>query len=110
MSPPTPKRPWARWYGLQRWRNRARLQLQQHPLCAMCLEHGVVIPANVADHVVPHHGHEQLFWYGELQSLCFAHHNASKQQIETKGFARDVGVDGWPVDANHPVNRLKDRD
>jgi 5-methylcytosine-specific restriction enzyme A len=105
MSSPTPERPWARWYGLQRWRDRARLQLKQHPLCVMCLEHSVVVPASVADHVVPHHGDEQLFWFGELQSLCPSHHNSSKAQIEAKGYTTDIGVDGFPVDDRHPFNR-----
>jgi len=105
MSSPTPERPWAKWYGLQRWRNRARLQLKQHPLCAMCLEHGAVIPANVADHIVPHHGDEKLFWFGKLQSLCASCHSSSKQQLENKGFVNDIGIDGWPSDENHPANR-----
>lgn len=70
----------------------------------MCEEHGVVTLADVADHVVPHHGDEQLFWFGELQSLCYSHHNSTKQQIENKGYVNDIGVDGWPVDSNHPFN------
>ena|SRR6266850_7183578 len=107
MSTPTPERPWARWYGLKRWRDRARRQLQAHPLCAMCLEHGVVIPAQVADHVVPHHGDPQLFWFGELQSVCKDHHDSTKQQIERSGFERTIGVDGWAVDPNHPSNRKR---
>ena len=107
MSSPTPARPWAKWYGLQRWRNRARLQLKQHPLCAMCLEHGVVMPATVAYHVIPHHGDPQLFWFGQLQSLCRDHHNNSKQQLENKGYVNDIGTDGFPVDVNHPFNKLK---
>ena len=109
MSTPTPQRPYARWYGLQRWRRRSALQLKQHPLCAMCLEHGVVVPAQVADHVVEHHGDPHLFWFGDLQSLCKNHHDSSKQQIEHAGFVRDIGTDGFPVDDRHPFNRLKPR-
>lgn len=26
--------------------------------------------------------------------------------IENKGYVNDIGVDGWPIDANHPVNKL----
>ena len=74
-------------------------------MCCMCREHGVVQEANVADHVIPHHGDEQLFWFGRLQSLCHAHHNSSKRQLENKGYVNDIGVDGWPVDRGHPACR-----
>jgi 5-methylcytosine-specific restriction enzyme A len=106
MSTPTEARPWARWYGLSRWRKLARRQLQAHPLCATCLEHGVVVPAQIADHIVPHHGDPQLFWDpANLQSLCKDHHDSSKQQVEHKGYVNDIGVDGWPCDPAHPANR-----
>ena len=92
-------------YGKQRWRNMAKQQLKLEPLCCMCLDHGVVTPAYAADHIVPHHGDEQSFWSGKLQSLCEQHHSGSKQRIEKKGYVNDIGLDGWPVDAGHPVNR-----
>src|SRR6266581_4038708 len=85
-------------YAKQRWRNMSAQQLRREPMCCMCREHGVVQEANVADHVIPHHGDEQLFWFGRLQSLCHAHHNSSKRQLENKGYVNDIGVDGWPVD------------
>jgi 5-methylcytosine-specific restriction protein A len=94
-------------YGKQRWRNRSKNQLSQHPLCRMCTEHGVVTPATIVDHVVPHHGIEQLFWFGELQSLCSDCHKSSKAQLEGKGYVRDIGVDGYPVDPLHPFNATK---
>jgi 5-methylcytosine-specific restriction enzyme A len=106
MPSATPDRPWLPWYDKARWKNRRNLQLQMHPLCAMCLEHSVVMAAEVADHIEPHHGNAQLFWYGPLQSLCTHHHNASKQQLETKGFVDDIGTDGFPVDPNHPFCKL----
>jgi hypothetical protein len=79
----------------------------------MCLvedETNVVI-ATVADHVIPHRGDEQSFWYGELQGLCRRHHNASKQQLETRGYTDDIGSDGWPLDPQHYANtgKLKKR-
>jgi hypothetical protein len=30
-----------RWYGLERWRQRAKAQLRSEPLCALCLAMGV---------------------------------------------------------------------
>jgi 5-methylcytosine-specific restriction protein A len=70
----------------------------------MCLAQNIVNPATVADHIIPHLGDPGLFWHGELQSLCEPHHKGAKQQIETKGFSSEVGLDGWPVDPNHPAN------
>lgn len=107
MATPTVERPWLRWYGTTRWRNRANLQLKEHPLCVMCLDKGIVMAANVADHVEPHHGDQYKFWFGKLQSLCPPHHSSSKSQLEGKGFVNDIGDDGFPVDKLHPFNKLK---
>jgi 5-methylcytosine-specific restriction enzyme A len=94
-----------RWYGTSRWKRRRRQQLREHPLCAMCEAIGRITPASVADHATPHRGDPQLFWFGPLVSLCATHHSGTKQQQETRGYATDVGADGWPTDANHPSNR-----
>jgi 5-methylcytosine-specific restriction enzyme A len=58
-----------------------------------------------ADHVEPHRGSTNLFWFGDLQSLCTAHHSGSKQQEERRGFSTEIGVDGWPTDSKHPVHQ-----
>jgi 5-methylcytosine-specific restriction endonuclease McrA len=86
------------------------LQQPEHRLCVMCLDEGGetnTVIATVADHVVPHKGNEQLFWFGELQGLCRRHHNVSKQQLETKGYTDDISPSGWPCDPNHPANTGK---
>ena len=92
-------------YNSRRWQRRARLQLTKCPLCSMCLARKAVTPATVADHITPHHGDHQLFYFGELQSLCQHCHSSRKKQLETYGYQRDVGVDGWPIDPNHPANK-----
>jgi len=58
---------------------------------------------------VPRQGDSALFWDPKnLQTLCHPHHSSSKQQVEKRGYLKDIGVDGWPVDtANHPVYRHK---
>jgi hypothetical protein len=71
----------------------------------MCLKDGMVTVAQVADHVVPHHGDQDLFWFGKLQSLCHQHHNTTKRELDTKDYSKQIGEDGWPVDRNHPVYR-----
>lgn len=92
------------WYSSKRWQLRRLQQLQHDPLCAMCLKDNQVTAATVADHVVPHRGDPTLFWQGELQSLCSHHHNSHKQQLETKGYTNEIGLDGWPTHPNHPAN------
>lgn len=105
MSTPTIERPWLQWYGKTRWRNRAKYQMQQHPLCVMCLAKGQVVAATTADHVERHNGDPKKFWFGELQSLCTNHHSKSKQQLEVKGYTTDIGVDGFPTDPANPFNK-----
>ena len=96
---------WHHLYNTRRWQRRAKLQIREFPLCSMCLVRNVVTPATVADHITPHHGDHQLFYFGELQSLCQHCHSSRKKQLETYGYQRDVGIDGWPIDPNHPANR-----
>jgi AAA domain len=68
----------------------------------MCLKDGIVRFAEVSDHITPHRGDPALF-EGPLQSLCKFHHDAHKQQNEALGFSPEIGLDGYPVDANHPA-------
>jgi 5-methylcytosine-specific restriction protein A len=97
--------PWHNWYGLQRWKNVRAIFLKQHRLCKFCLEQGVIIPAQVVDHIIPHHGDHVLFWSPDnLQSLCKPCHDSSKQQLEDKGYVNDIAADGWMADPNAPVN------
>lgn len=103
MPSSTPEKPWRSWYSTKRWVERRRYQLRKSPLCAACKENGVVAAANVADHIVPHRGDHNLFWFGELQSLCTSCHQGGKQQLENKGYVSYIGGDGWPIDPKHPV-------
>jgi 5-methylcytosine-specific restriction protein A len=80
-----------------------RAQLQSQPLCEFCLKKNCAIAANVADHVEPHRGDPKKLFEGKLQSLCFVCHDIAKRQEETQGYRAEIGCDGWPVDANHPV-------
>lgn len=90
------------WYRCKRWRDRRALQLRQHPLCKMCEAEGRLEPATVVDHVVPHRGDRQLFFYGEVQSLCATCHDGAKRMVEERGYDTAIGADGFPKDRNHP--------
>lgn len=104
------------WYWSCRWRQRSHAQLREHPLCAMCAKNGLVTAAKVADHIKPHRGVWNEFWLGALQSLCKPCHDAVKTSEENRqynnqerGYALDIGADGWPLDPKHPTYRIKDR-
>ena len=105
-------RPFQYLYNTGRWKKLSRYQLAKEPLCRMCTAQGRIEPAVVADHIKPHRGNVNLFWLGELQSLCLHCHNATKQAAEqsnrqrTKalGHSLDVSSDGWPTDPRHPGN------
>jgi 5-methylcytosine-specific restriction endonuclease McrA len=91
------------WYGLMRWKKRRKVQLRRHPLCKSCLEsRGLVVPAAVVDHVIPHGGDRHKFEFGALQSLCKPCHDSVKHTIEQRGYSTEIGIDGWPIDERHP--------
>ena len=73
----------------------------------MCEAEGITHEATVVDHVVPHRGDYQLYWFGAVQGLCDLHHNSHKKQLERHGFVRDIGADGWPLDPGHAVYRAE---
>lgn len=113
MTKGTFEKPWHQWYGLQRWRNRAALQMKMHPLCVMCESKGETVPAEIADHIIPHRGDYVLFWFGKLQSLCASHHSGDKAILERGGVVKDYRIDidesGWPIDPKHPVYKTANK-
>ena len=85
------------WYNSKRWQQRRAQQLAEFPLCAYCLEREkTVTPARIADHKIPHRGDADLFWNGELQSLCKRHHDSDKKREEHGKVVVYTGLDGWP--------------
>jgi 5-methylcytosine-specific restriction endonuclease McrA len=98
---------WQRFYTTAFWQRRRKLQLIEHPLCKFCLASGKVTAATIADHVEPHRGDRTKFMTGALQSLCQPCHKGRKAQVETQGYADDIGVDGAPIDPRHPWNLLR---
>ena len=87
---------WDAWYSKPRWARIRRHQLLEHPLCAFCLERGIVEPATICDHVEPHHGDVNKFWLGPFISLCKRCHDSGKRLVEIRGF-RFVSI----ADAGH---------
>lgn len=101
---------WTSWYNLHLWRTIRANQLRKEPLCAICLSHGYVTAATIADHDPPHKGVWNAFRTGPLQSLCKPCHDGKwaadlKGYAPKVGYARDVGEDGYPLDPRHPFNQ-----
>jgi 5-methylcytosine-specific restriction enzyme A len=96
--------PWTRWYGHKRWRRMRQQQLDAEPLCVICKRNGKITPANIVDHVERHFGNPEKFWNSKLQSVCRNCHEIRKKFIESRGYDRAIGTDGWPIDPNHPAN------
>ena len=81
-------------------------QLKDHPLCWYCLQVGKLTPADTVDHIRPHRGDEDLFFDSEnLRSLDKFCHDSLAAIKDRVGYAPGVGVDGLPVDPEHPFNR-----
>ena len=98
----------SRLYDTVRWKRFRAWKLQTEPLCRLCSEKGILESATVVDHIVPHRNDPILFWDADnTQSICAPCHDRVKQSEERSGFRRDIGEDGWPMDARHPVNSGK---
>jgi len=96
-------------YDKRRWRRLAKWQLVHDPLCRLCADRGLIVPATVCDHVVPHGGDPNKFWNGARQSLCASCHDGLKQQIERQGYHCEIDITGYPTDLNYPFNAFGPR-
>jgi 5-methylcytosine-specific restriction endonuclease McrA len=68
----------------------------------MCEQQGMLTPATVVDHVIPHRGDMELFWReGNHQALCKLHHDGAKKSEETTGKTRGCDTSGVPIDPSH---------
>ena len=95
-----------RLYDSARWRKIRKFVLNEEPLCAMCLKMGRETAATTVDHIQPHKNEYALFWdINNLQSLCYSCHNATKQMIDVHGYSQAAGIDGQPLDKQHPWNK-----
>lgn len=61
------------------WRREREAELQAEPLCRECLKRGILTPATVRDHIIPHRGDKRLFYDpANRQSLCEPCHNRKR--------------------------------
>lgn len=80
-------------YGTARWqRLRWSVLVRDLFTCAKCQRVVADTSQLVADHITPHRGVIDLFWdAGNLQCLCAACHNVTKQREEAADRARAGG-------------------
>lgn len=57
-------------YHTSRWTKLAKAWKVAHPLCEECKRKGLVVPAEVVDHIIPWPICEDFFDESNLQSLC----------------------------------------
>lgn len=109
MSRRSERRATARERGYtSRWERARASHLAAHPLCVHCYARGIVRAASVVNHRTPHRGDSALFWdEANWEAVCKSCHDGPIQSQERAGrvYSSDVGADGWPIDAGHPVNR-----
>jgi 5-methylcytosine-specific restriction enzyme A len=95
-----------RLYDSVRWRKARIIFLNKNPLCVLCTKIGREEPATIVDHIKEHKGDPVLFWdETNWQGLCATCHSGLKRIEEHHGFNQSAGLDGQPIDGNHPWNR-----
>ena len=96
-----------KWYKLPAWQRAREAQLAGQPLCERCDAKGRVTPATIVNHRTPHRGDWSLFIDPDNhESACKRCHDRVIQSEERLGYSSQIGDDGWPVDPNHPSNKL----
>lgn len=75
---------WRKWYKTSRWQKlRWSVLVRDLFTCAKCGRIEADTSQLVGDHIVPHRGDEARFWdAGNLQCLCKACHDSTKQSEE----------------------------
>ncbi len=77
---------WQHLYDSRKWKMLRRIQLAKEPWCAECLRANIYTPATDADHVDPHRGDPELFFKGDLQSLCKpCHSRKTANEVNGRG-------------------------
>ena len=65
-----------KFYNSKAWRQKRLLKLQENPLCELCEEKGLIVAAEVVDHIQEINDGGLKLSFSNLQSLCHPCHNA----------------------------------
>lgn len=89
-----------RLYSTSKWQKIRARQLYKSPLCAYCYAQGLIVAANIVDHITPHKNNIDLFFDSQnLQSLCKHCHDSHKQRYEKSGRVIGCNTEGMPINA-----------
>ena len=92
-----------------RWQRLRAQHLKAHPLCEHCQAKGRTTLATEVHHIVKCHDDPWLQHDpNNLVSLCQPCH-APMQANDHRGYSREMDVDGYYVDPNHPSNKPRPR-
>lgn len=83
------------------------MHLAAEPLCRMCAAEGRVTAATLVDHIVPIEDGGAVLADANLQSLCIPCHGIKTADDLARRAGKPVrgcGLDGRPLDPNHPWN------
>jgi|SRR4029450_2003962 hypothetical protein len=83
-------------YHCKRWKLRRLHQLKCNPLCAACMQDGIVRAATIAHHTIDHRGDYNLFFSSPLISLCKKCHDNIREGSQALSYQRGCDVHGKP--------------
>jgi 5-methylcytosine-specific restriction enzyme A len=86
-----------------RWQRLRAAHLHAHPWCARCLAKGKHTVADEVHHKLPCKNDPVLQTDpGNLEAICRECH-APLKGAHDRGYSREIGDDGYPVDPRHPA-------
>ncbi|MCC6611174.1 MAG: HNH endonuclease [Burkholderiales bacterium] len=87
-------------YDKQQWKRLRRQQLRREPLCRMCLDRGITMPAVDVDHIIPIADGGEPWALENLRSLCHDDHSRVTRASQTGREIMVKGCDarGYPID------------
>lgn len=101
----------AKWpYNTTAWRKLRLAKLESQPLCEPCERRGIIVPAVAVDHVTSiASGGDPFPPLSGLMSMCLSCHSIKTNAVDRPGGKgvrfKGVGVDGLPIDPDHPAMR-----
>ena len=80
-------------YNSAGWKSLRAKHRSEFPICASCLQRGIVTPTEHIDHVIPHRQDSDRFLVNLFQGLCAACHT-QKTKLESQGIYRHYTAQG----------------
>ncbi len=72
-------------YDKKAWSRLSQKKRYNNPLCEVCESEGLIVYADVVDHIVEIEDGGEPFLYSNLKSMCHHHHNAkTKHQAKLR--------------------------